>query len=1023
MAVAGVGGFCAVNRADAGGSIDPTRMDTFDLAVVNQTMEYFGASDAWYAQTVGGWNSTARSGIADLLFSQTSGIGLSCWRFNIGGGIDPGISIPQRTADTFETGQGTYDWTKCANERWFLAAAKGRGVPQYVAFSNSPTRRMTKNGHTYADSTVGTTNLKTGYEGQFAKYLVDVVKHFRDNPDATQRVNFSYISPVNEPEWDWNGNTQEGTRWSVSDIKNVTNALYSELANQSVSSQILIAEAGQIQDMYSGPSYVDAFAGDASVNTKLGQRLTYHSYWSDDPTTQLVQTRALLAAKLAQYPGWKAGESEYSILGDNGPGRDLTMTTALNVARVIHYDLTVANSTAWTWWLAMSAANWKDGLIYLDMNTQTYQASKTLWALGNYSRFIRPGAKRVTFAGDNTNVNGLLASAYKNTSTGDFDVVYVNELTTAQPVKLNLTNVGTGLKLDYVTPYVTSDAAGDDLKQYTSILMGDSYTVPAKSVVTLAGGTFNENNDGKVISSLFGSKSYTLGGGTVTFNPGAGTFSGSLSGSGGLAKSGAGTMLLGGTNSYNGSTIVNGGVLKMNSASALGSSAGGTTVNAGGTLDLNGYVTEGETLTIAGSGSGGQGALISNGGDVWNDGVRNLVLSADATIGGNARWNVRTPSGPVPAINGNGHDLTKVGANEIWLTGCSINNLGNITVNEGKLGLENLVGGLGMANRTITVSGGTLGLIAATPANFAKNLALAGGTVANYLGNVKFTGSVSVTGENTVDSGPDALTFDGPMSGAGSITKLGTGTLEIRGAGEISGNTSVNGGTLVYGAKQRMSNLSIGEGASAIVSKSGQAMLHVDTLNLSGGAKLDLNDNDLIVENGDYETISQLRWQGYRDSEDSNVTGIISSAGQTLLGHPILAVFNNALLGASDWPWGSGNTLGANAVVGQFAYIGDADLNGMVTPDDYTAVDSNLGQWVGFEGGMNWFAGDWNFDGMITPDDYLAIDSNLGLGEGNPLAAQGMAALGMAAVPEPGSVAAVVAVGAVALRHRRRVQG
>jgi hypothetical protein len=37
---------------------------------------------------------------------------------------------------------------------------------------------------------------------------------------------------------------------------------------------------------------------------------------------------------------------------------------------------------------------------------------------------------------------------------------------------------------------------------------------------------------------------------------------------------------------------------------------------------------------------------------------------------------------------------------------------------------------------------------------------------------------------------------------------------------------------------------------------------------------------------------------------------------------------------------------------------------------------------------------------MVTPDDYLALESNLGNGVGKPLAATGMAALGSAAVPE-----------------------
>jgi autotransporter-associated beta strand protein len=990
------------------------RSDSFDLATTYQTMDYFGASDAWYAQTVGGWSDTAKSAIADLLFSPTTGIGLSCWRFNLGGGIDPTISIPQRTADTFETAQNVYDWTKAPNERWFLGAAKARGVPQYLAFVNSPTRRMTKNGHTYADTTVGTTNLKTGYEGQFAKYMVDVAKHFRDNPDVSQRVNFNYISPVNEPEWDWNGTTQEGNRYSVPDIKNVINSLNTELTNQQVNSQILVAEAGQIQDMYSGPGYVDAFAGDASVNTKLGNRLTYHSYWSDDPSTQLVQTRTALANKFAQYPGWRAGESEYSILGSDGPGRDLTMTTALNVARVIHYDLTVAGSTAWTWWLAMSAADWKDGLIYLDIPTQTYQTSKTLWALGNYSRFIRPGAKRVSFAGDNSNVNGLLASAYRNDTTGDFDIVYVNPKGTSQSVNVSTINA-TGFKSDYYTPYVTSSTPGDDLKAYPAILADDVYTVPAKSVVTLAAGTFNENNDGKVLAALTGSHNYTLGSGTVTFNPGAGTYSGILSGAGGITKSGAGTMVLNSANQYTGPTVVNGGILKINDPAALGTAAGGTTVNPGGTLDLNGLTPGNETITISGAGSTGQGALISTGPDVWDSGLRKIVLAGDATIGGTGRWNLRASApGIFPVLSGNGHALTKVGANEIWFTNCILGNVTDININNGKLGFENVLGGMGDPGTVTIAPGATLAFYstAATPV-YEKQIVLNGATISNGAASTKLVGSLTTSSANTIDSGWETLTIDGPLSGSGSITKVGNGTLELPQPSDYTGAINISAGSILFGPSQKIATLCISANSSATMTEGNDSLLMLGSLTLSPSAKLDLNDNDLVVNTANFSTLQSLVLAGYSASPDNSKTGITSTTSQTThAGTTILALFDNALAGFTEYPPGSGNSIATGAIAGKYTYIGDTNLDGQVTRQDYTAVDANLR--TSIDPRIAWFYGDTNFDGNITPQDYTAIDSALGLGEGNPLAASGLAF-----IPEP-SLTILASTALLLIRRRRQ---
>jgi hypothetical protein len=93
--------------------------------------------------------------------------------------------------------------------------------------------------------------------------------------------------------------------------------------------------------------------------------------------------------------------SEYCILGDNegeikGEGKDLGIDPALYMAKVIHNDLVNANASAWHWWIAISPYNYKDGLVYIDKNKTDgdFKSSKMLWALGNYSRFIRPGAVR-----------------------------------------------------------------------------------------------------------------------------------------------------------------------------------------------------------------------------------------------------------------------------------------------------------------------------------------------------------------------------------------------------------------------------------------------------------------------------------------------------------------------------------------------------------------------------------------------------------------------------------------------------
>ena len=56
-----------------------------------------------------------------------------------------------------------------------------------------------------------------------------------------------------------------------------------------------------------------------------------------------------------------------------------------------------------------------------------------------------------------------------------------------------------------------------------------------------------------------------------------------------------------------------------------------------------------------------------------------------------------------------------------------------------------------------------------------------------------------------------------------------------------------------------------------------------------------------------------------------------------------------------------------------YTYVGDANLDGQVTGDDYAGIDFNVGT-----GADGWFNGDFNLDGAVTGDDYSPIDFAVG---------------------------------------------
>ncbi len=60
--------------------------------------------------------------------------------------------------------------------------------------------------------------------------------------------------------------------------------------------------------------------------------------------------------------------------------------------------------------------------------SRTSSTSKILWGLGNYSKFIRPGADRIALTGlDEQARSGLLGSAYKDDNEKTVTAVFVND--------------------------------------------------------------------------------------------------------------------------------------------------------------------------------------------------------------------------------------------------------------------------------------------------------------------------------------------------------------------------------------------------------------------------------------------------------------------------------------------------------------------------------------------------------------------------------------------------------------------
>ena len=185
-----------------------TRVVDVNLGDLGEPFDGWGTSLAWWAHRVGGWPDATLDRMVDDLVDPRHGLGLTVFRYNVGGGDDPshhhlrpGGDVPGFRASA----TAPYDWTADANQRRVLLkliAATTRTAaatrPILEAFSNAPPYWMTISG-CISGAADGGPNLRERDESAFADYLADVVRFYRD----AHGITFDSLEPTNEPDGFW----------------------------------------------------------------------------------------------------------------------------------------------------------------------------------------------------------------------------------------------------------------------------------------------------------------------------------------------------------------------------------------------------------------------------------------------------------------------------------------------------------------------------------------------------------------------------------------------------------------------------------------------------------------------------------------------------------------------------------------------------------------------------------------------------------------------------------------------------
>lgn len=443
---------------------------------------------------------------SDIENGKPKGIGLSQWRVNLGGGSaeqgdNSGIEDKTRRAESYLTDNLTMDWNRCEGQRYFMSRAKELGCNNVVLFSNTPPVQFTYNGKGFS-ARGGVSNLKPEHYGDFAKYMADVAAHY-----TSEGYQVSHISPVNEPQYNWDSG-QEGSGWTNDEVAKLARELDAALTNRGLSTDMLLGESGDWEYLYKTKSDADrsnvlsafftpgssAYVGDLAHVKKL---ICGHSYWTDGTWDGMRNVRKQLAQSARNY-GVDVWQSEWSMLGDGYSttefvGYDAASETdiAFYMSKVIHNDLTVAGVSSWSYWTSMDVSRWGHknrfllislvpaGGEYGDIEQEgSYQPTATLWVLGNYSRFIRPGYRRIAL---NLNESrSFFGSAWLSPEGDKIVAVYTNLAEKA--VRLSETHEGWSSEAKSVTTYTTT--AGKNLVEAT-VATGKPVVLETKSVTTV----------------------------------------------------------------------------------------------------------------------------------------------------------------------------------------------------------------------------------------------------------------------------------------------------------------------------------------------------------------------------------------------------------------------------------------------------------------------------------------------------------------------------------------------------------
>ncbi|CAK7203189.1 hypothetical protein SEUCBS139899_005920 [Sporothrix eucalyptigena] len=440
-----------------------------DAAIKYQEVDGLGASQAFQrAEDVlgkDGLSPSLQANLLDLLYDVDTGAGFSILRNGIGSS-NSSASNYMNSIEPFSPGspyaKPNYTWDGYDSGQFPLAQkARARGLQTlYGNAWSAPGYMKTnddENNGGYLCGVTGETCASGDWKQAYADYLIQWVRFYEENGVKVNNLGF-----LNEPQFaaTYAGMLSNGTQ-AADFIRVLAKTIKRERMDLAINCCDGIGwdeQEAMMAGLQAGPDPAEAYL----------DVVTGHGY-SSAPTYPLSTTRKTWLTEWADLDGDYTPHIFYDV---NGPGEGMLWARNVQIAFVN------ANVSGFLYWIGAENSTTNSGLINLLGNEIV--PSKRFWSMAQFSKFARPGARRVEAS---SSADLLYVSSFFNTD-GKIATQVINNDTTAYDVSLTLD--GCRLHEKRVVPYITDNE--NDLTELAPVALANDgtfrTTVPARSLVT-----------------------------------------------------------------------------------------------------------------------------------------------------------------------------------------------------------------------------------------------------------------------------------------------------------------------------------------------------------------------------------------------------------------------------------------------------------------------------------------------------------------------------------------------------------